>query len=162
MQANHPVAEHGEEEGRHHPHGHNVKQQHCCVVGWGPIRPGIPFPALCKHKSWTHAVFQLQLVQAGGWWLLIGCTVNLLPTHSLGTVIQTWVKGLLIWQAAHQQQHKLMRGRHVHPVTNLNWGGMLLFACQVCRCEWLANMSLQYGCATVPDVMHSAKQHSTS
>lgn len=138
MEADHPVAEHGEEEGRHYPHGHNVKQQHCCVVGGGAVCPGVPLPAsgkqqnldsrlaafwqtatgLCDCKAFfvlnrkllisgqrdaTDAVCQLQAIQAGGWRLLNGFNVKLLPSHKASTVVQTWVGKLVVWQAA--QQH---------------------------------------------------------
>ena len=46
VQADHPVAEHGKEEGRNHSHGHDVEQQHCSVVGWSAVCASIPFPAM--------------------------------------------------------------------------------------------------------------------
>ena len=52
VEADHPVAEHGEEEGRHHPHGHNVKQQYCGVVGPGSIRACISLPT--HHSQDSH------------------------------------------------------------------------------------------------------------
>ena len=51
VQADHPVAEHGEEQRGDHPHGHNVKQQDCCVVGGRAIGSRIPLPARDHTKS---------------------------------------------------------------------------------------------------------------
>ena len=51
VQADHPIAEHREEQRGNHSHRHNVKQQDCCVVGGSAIGPCIPLSARQHTKG---------------------------------------------------------------------------------------------------------------
>ncbi len=51
VQPDGPVAEHGEEDRRQHPHGHQIERQHGGVVRVGAVRAAVPLPAECQGKG---------------------------------------------------------------------------------------------------------------